>query len=95
MILTAKTIYGEVSGLPTATEGVAVYRGIPYAVPPVGELRWRAPQPPVSWEGVCKCESFAPAAMQDIHNDPESFYGREFPMAEGFRCSEDCLYLNL
>lgn len=95
MILSAKTIYGEVSGLPTATEGVAVYKGIPYAAPPVGELRWRAPQPPASWEGVRKCESFAPAAMQHMHNAPESFYGKEFPLYEGLQCSEDCLYLNL
>lgn len=95
MILTAKTIYGEVSGLPSGTDGVAVYKGIPYAAPPMGELRWRPPQPPEPWEGVRKCESFAPAAMQFLHNDPESFYGREFPLYEGLRLSEDCLYLNL
>lgn len=95
MILTAKTIYGEVSGLPTATEGVSVFKGIPYAAPPVGELRWRPPQPPEPWEGVRKCGSFAPAAMQFIHNDPESFYGKEFPLYEGLQLSEDCLYLNV
>lgn len=95
MILNAKTIYGEVSGLPSGTEGVAVYKGIPYAAPPVGALRWRAPQPPEPWEGVRKCEKFASAAMQVFHNDPESFYGKEFPLYEGIQCSEDCLYLNL
>lgn len=95
MILNANTRYGAVSGLPTATENVAVYRGIPYAAPPVGTLRWRAPQPPTPWEGVRKCETFAPAAMQNFYNDPTSFYGREFPLYENIQCSEDCLYLNV
>lgn len=95
MILTAKTNSGLVSGVATSTNGVAVYKGIPYAEPPVGELRWKAPVPKTPWEGVLKCEEFAPAAMQFIHNNPDSFYGKEFPLYEGLKCSEDCLYLNL
>ncbi|MEO8404236.1 MAG: carboxylesterase family protein [Chitinophagaceae bacterium] len=62
-------------------DGLTVYRGIPFAAPPVGELRWKAPQPAAKWEGVRMADKFAPGAMQGI-NPPS---GK----------SEDCLYLNV
>lgn len=94
MIIRAMTKYGEVSGLPTATEGISVFKGVPFAAPPVGELRWKAPQPPAKWEGVRKCEEYAPAAIQSKPAVP--FYIDEFPIDYSkVTFSEDCLYLNI
>ena len=73
--------------------GVTVYRGIPYAAPPIGENRWRAPQPVVPWEGVRICDQFGHPPYQAVHYPggytTEWGYGDEAPY------SEDCLYLNV
>ena len=61
--------------------GLTVYKGIPFAAPPVGDLRWRAPQPAAPWEGVKQANEFAPAPVQ----------GGNPPSGK----SEDCLYLNI
>ncbi|MEP7111303.1 MAG: carboxylesterase family protein [Ferruginibacter sp.] len=61
--------------------GLTVYKGIPFAAPPVGDLRWKAPQPAAKWKGIRMADKFAPGAMQGI-NPPS---GK----------SEDCLYLNV
>ena len=66
---------------------VNVYRGIPYAAPPVGELRWRPPQPPASWNGVRECMEFSKMPIQN----PTLGMPGSPPEA----CSEDCLYLNV
>ncbi len=55
---------GQLTGVYTADEAVEVYAGIPYAKPPLGELRWREPQLPEPWEGVRVCDTFAPMSMQ-------------------------------
>ncbi len=65
----------------TVENGLTVFKGIPFAAPPVGELRWQAPQPPAKWEGVKQAIQFAPAPVQ-FGNPPS---GK----------SEDCLYLNI
>ena len=65
----------------TSEGGLTVYKGIPFAAPPVGNLRWKAPQPAAKWEGVKQTTKFAPAPMQG--GNPQS--GK----------SEDCLYLNI
>src|SRR5450759_537340 len=65
----------------TSADGLTVYRGIPFAAPPVGDLRWRAPQPPAKWEGVKQATKFAPGPIQ----------GGNPPSGK----SEDCLYLNI
>jgi para-nitrobenzyl esterase len=70
---------------------VIVYRGIPYAAPPVGELRWRPPQPAKAWDGVRECAKFGPAAPQKISPLLNTFPG----MSLGADTSEDCLYLNV
>ena len=49
---------GLVQGVPADLEGVTVYRGIPYAAPPIGDLRWKEPQPVVPWEGVKIADTF-------------------------------------
>ncbi len=65
---------------------VTVYRGVPFAAPPMGELRWRPPQPVAAWSGVRKADQFAPACMQT----GVSMAGETPPPT-----NEDCLYLNV
>ncbi len=65
----------------TSEDGLTVYRGIPFAAPPVGDLRWRAPQPAAKWEGVRQATKFGPTPIQGTRNGPGM--------------SEDCLYLNV
>ena len=48
----------------TVEDGLSVYRGIPFAAPPVGDLRWRAPQPAAKWNGVRKADKFGPQCVQ-------------------------------
>ena len=57
---------GQVKGVTTEIPGVIVYRGIPYAAPPIGENRWKEPQPVVSWEGVKLCDKFGHPSYQAI-----------------------------
>lgn len=72
------------------TEGeLSVFRGIPYAAPPVGELRWAPPQPPKGWEGIRDASAFGPACIQPTV-PPQSLY-YDPPAQE----SEDCLTLNI
>ena len=52
MLRQVHTNYGILAGIEGADSKVAVFRGVPYAMPPTGELRWRPPQPPLMWEGV-------------------------------------------
>ena len=68
---------------------VRVYRGIPYAAPPVGDLRWKPPQPAVPWEGIRECTQFGPWAPQGFPTPPD----RDGIPEEGM--SEDCLHLNV
>jgi para-nitrobenzyl esterase len=65
----------------TSERGLAVYRGIPFAAPPIGELRWRAPQPVPVWEAVRQTTKFGPKPVQGAGTGPDM--------------SEDCLYLNV
>lgn len=82
-----KTANGMVEGTFDKGTGVRTFKGIPFARPPVGDLRWQAPQPAESWKGVRKADQFGPRCMQrPIFGDM------------GFRSngmSEDCLYLNV
>jgi para-nitrobenzyl esterase len=85
---------GQIQGIHTQTEGVVVYKGIPYAAPPAGSLRWREPQPVLSWEGVLTADKFGAAAIQNDQT-PGSFYHKEFFAAGDPERSEDCLFLNI
>ncbi len=84
---------GRIQGVESSIEGVYVYKGIPFAAPPVGELRWKAPQPVVPWEGVKVADTFGPGAMQAPH-DASNPWTSEFYW-EDPEFSEDCLYLNV
>jgi para-nitrobenzyl esterase len=79
------------SGLISGVEagGVRSFKGIPFAAPPVGDLRWKAPRPPAAWEGVRKCDAFGPACPQSPY--PATSIYRSAPEKQ----SEDCLYLNV
>src|SRR4051794_30502078 len=72
-----KTDAGQVAGVINATGDVYAFRGIPFAAPPVGDLRWKDPQPVKPWEGVRKCESFGPSPMQ-AEPIPFSMWSEEF-----------------
>jgi para-nitrobenzyl esterase len=85
---------GQVKGVEASTKGVIVYKGIPFAAPPVGKLRWREPQPVVPWKGVKIADKYGAAAMQ-ITWDPQSFYGKEWRASGSVPFNEDCLYLNI
>jgi para-nitrobenzyl esterase len=78
---TAKVEQGLLQG--TMEEDLTVYRGIPFAAPPTGELRWRPPQPAGNWEGLRRADKFAPECIQ------RSGAGESPAM------SENCLYLNV
>jgi para-nitrobenzyl esterase len=85
---------GSLQGVPSETGGVAVYRGIPYAAPPVGDLRWQEPQPVIPWQGIRTASTWGNPCVQPDHN-PGEFYQKEF-FADGDPMrSEDCLYLNV
>ena len=79
---TAKVEQGVLQGV--RKDGLTVYRGIPFAAPPVGDLRWRAPQPAAKWEGMRLADKFAPQCVQ-----------ASFGPGPASAMSEDCLYLNV
>lgn len=84
---------GLVQGLPAADPRITSFKGIPFAAPPTGENRWRAPQPAKDWEGVYKAYEFGPMSMQA--RDKTSMYSREWHVDHEQPMSEDCLYLNV
>ena len=87
---------GWVRGLPAADPRITSYKGIPFAAPPVGENRWRAPQPCQDWEGDFLAYDFAPASMQAAPVIEESnVYTREWSIDPDLAMDEDCLYLNI
>ncbi|HEY3444349.1 MAG TPA: carboxylesterase family protein [Paludibaculum sp.] len=82
-----KTANGTVEGAGALVSGIRIFRGIPFGQPPVGDLRWKPPQPVKNWTGVRPAAQFGPRCMQ------RPIYGDM-----GFRSngvSEDCLYLNI
>jgi para-nitrobenzyl esterase len=86
-----RTESGPISGI-TDSQGVTSYKGIPFAVPPVGNLRWRAPQPVSHWTNVRKADHFGNACYQI--QDHSRLPWTE-PFMEQGPVNEDCLYLNV
>jgi para-nitrobenzyl esterase len=84
-IKTAKVTGGEVQGV--VVDGIAMFKGIPFAAPPVGELRWKAPQPVKPWTGIRKADTFGPGCMQD------PVMAKQYGEKTGL--SEDCLFLDV
>ncbi|MDB5110329.1 MAG: carboxylesterase [Mucilaginibacter sp.] len=81
-----KTVNGIVQGV-TEASGIRSFKGIPFARPPVGDLRWKEPVPPKNWTGVRHADHFGPQAMQ------RTIYSDMIFRSDGK--SEDCLYLNV
>ncbi len=75
---------GKIKGV--AEEGLTVYKGIPFAAPPMGSLRWRAPQAVIPWEGILEANTYGAICPQAPGLEPNS---------EELNTSEDCLYLNI
>ncbi|HEX4001593.1 MAG TPA: carboxylesterase family protein [Candidatus Acidoferrales bacterium] len=83
-ITRARVTGGTVAG--TVADGLSEFKGIPFAAPPVGALRWKAPQPLAPWHGIRQTTAFAPACMQNAGATSQ---------APATPLSEDCLYLNV
>ncbi|MCG2462658.1 carboxylesterase family protein [Flavobacteriaceae bacterium F89] len=83
----AKIENGIIEGNYSTIDGIQTYFGVPFAKPPVGDLRWKAPQPLENWTGVKETKTFGPRPMQKM------FFGDMNSRSNGV--SEDCLYLNV
>ncbi|GAB3954248.1 carboxylesterase family protein [Spirosoma harenae] len=88
-----KTENGQIQGATNKTGDIRIFRGVPFAAPPVGNLRWKAPQPVANWSGIRNCELFGPSPMQGKPT-PFMYWSSEFLIPEQ-PISEDCLYLNV
>jgi para-nitrobenzyl esterase len=78
----AEVTGGRVAGM--EARGITSFKGIPFAAPPVGALRWKAPQPMQPWSGVKQADTFGPGCVQAAS-----------PYTQVPSMSEDCLYLNI
>lgn len=87
-----RTTGGLVSGV-ALSHGIEIFRGISFAAPPVGKLRWRPPHPPATWKGVRKADHFGPPCMQPASPERLGPWTRVF--LSKLQPSEDCLYLNI
>lgn len=87
-----QTDSGLVIGIAGSDPSVTVFKGLPFAAPPVGDLRWQEPQPPIAWQGVRKADTFGKSCMQNITR-------RFLPWTEEYQIGndvdEDCLTLNI
>ncbi len=86
---------GMVRGLPGSDPRVTVYKKIPFAAPPTGENRFRAPQPVQNWDGTLNAYEFGPIFVQDSPGMGTDIYCREWHVDPDVEINEDCLYLNI
>lgn len=93
MLRIVHTGCGAIEGIAAPEPEITVFRGIPFAAPPVGDLRWRAPQPVAAWAGTLAAHDFAPACPQPTPGDSNEFYDREWGTDPAIALDEDCLYL--
>jgi para-nitrobenzyl esterase len=84
-----RTHSGLLAGAAATTPDIRVYKGIPYAAPPVGAMRWKAPQPAAKWQGVREAKDFGAACMQQPYPETSIYYSKLGQI------SEDCLTLNI
>ena len=85
---------GKLQGVLTENPDVMIFKGVPYAAPPVGDLRWKSPQPVIPWDGVRVADTFGAPSVQR-GRQPGSFYYKEFQPEPLPPTSEDCLFLNV
>ena len=91
---------GELRGIYTQDGNIEIYAGVPFAAPPVGELRWKEPQDIIPWDGILEADHFAPMAMQIKKSALYNFLFQLYTHSKKDRTtngpqSEDCLYLNV
>jgi para-nitrobenzyl esterase len=88
-----KTANGKIQGTANTNNTVRIFKGIPFAAPPLGDLRWKAPQPVQNWKGTKQCTTFSASPIQ---NKPQPFlcWSEEF-IAQPEPLNEYCLYLNV
>jgi para-nitrobenzyl esterase len=81
-----KTQNGTVQGELNSSKDISIFKGIPFAQPPVGNLRWKAPQAPKNWNGVLKCTTFSASPMQAFPKPfmcwSEEFIAQPEPLSE-------------
>ncbi|MEU1511173.1 carboxylesterase family protein [Streptomyces sp. NPDC005811] len=92
-MIRARTDGGRLAGEWQA--GVAVFRGVPFAEPPVGDLRWRPPRRAARWDGERRADAFGPAPLQPQPPRDSIMYHTNFADRRALVMSEDCLYLNV
>ena len=93
-----ETAYGKVQGINSTDEtyeNVVEFRGIPYAAPPVGDLRWKAPVDPEKWDDVLVCDTYKDIPMQVLGGAEVEPYKTDIYYDGVPKMSEDCLYLNV
>jgi para-nitrobenzyl esterase len=90
-----RTQSGVVEGVAADGGRCAVFKGIPFAAPPVGALRWRAPQPPESWAGKLRADHYANAPLQPLHAADHLLAQLGFAEVPECGISENCLFLNV
>ena len=95
MLRQVKTENGWVRGIEAADPRITSFKGIPFAAPPVGKNRWKAPQPCENWAGIRDASRFAPISMQWIPGLGDDIYCREWHVDPEIPMGEDCLYLNV
>ncbi len=95
MLRETKVENGALRGLPGSDPRITVYKGIPFAAPPVGQNRWRAPQPCKDWDGVLNAFEYGPISVQDTPGLGTDIYCKEWHVDPEIPMNEDCLYLNV
>ena len=98
MFRITNTEQGLVEGLPAADPRITVFKGIPFAAPPVGNLRWAPPQEPAKWDGVRQCFKYLAAPVQpgpEENPREDDVYAKEWSVDTSLQLNEDCLYLNI
>ncbi len=96
MLRVVRTETGLVQGLPAADPRITSFKGIPFAAPPTGDNRWRAPQPAQAWAGILPAHDFAPMSMQPpTVIDVANIYTREWSVDPDLPMDEDSLHLNV
>lgn len=95
MLKIVETKNGKVRGIAGNNARITAFKGIPFAAPPVGDNRWRAPQPVENWEGILDAYTFAPISVQDQPAVGTDIYCKEWHVDPDIPMDEDCLYLNV
>lgn len=85
---------GQIQGVLADSADVLIYKGVPFAAAPVGELRWKKPQPVTPWDTIMLADHFRNASPQAAHDPNDGGYGTEF-FTQDAPFSEDCLHVNI